>query len=95
MRFILVYLVIINVFGIYIMHLDKRKAKKGYWRIPEATLFITAFIFGSAGVLLGMRLFHHKTRHFKFVVGIPSILIIQLYLLYKLFYFLQYSLSIK
>jgi uncharacterized membrane protein YsdA (DUF1294 family) len=89
MKFILVYLIIINVFGIYIMHLDKRKAKKGYWRIPEATLFIIALIFGSAGVLLGMKLFHHKTRHFKFVFGIPAILVVQLYLLYKLFKFLH------
>lgn len=88
MKFILVYLIIINVFGIYIMHLDKRKAKKGYWRIPEATLFIIALIFGSAGVLLGMKLFHHKTRHFKFVFGIPAILVVQVYLLYKLFKFL-------
>lgn len=88
MKFVLLYLVIINVFGIYIMHLDKRKAKKGYWRIPEATLFIIAFIFGSAGILLGMKFFRHKTRHFKFVFGIPAILMVQIYLLYKLFHYI-------
>lgn len=86
MKFLLLYLVVINVFGIYIMHLDKRKAKKGYWRIPEATLFLVALVFGSAGILLGMKLFHHKTRHFKFLFGIPAILLVQIYLFYKLFH---------
>jgi uncharacterized membrane protein YsdA (DUF1294 family) len=84
MKFILVYLTAINFFGIYIMYLDKRKAKKGYWRVPEATLFMVAAIFGSLGVLIGMKLFHHKTRHLKFVIGIPAILIVQVYLIYKL-----------
>jgi len=85
MKFILVYLTAINIFGIYIMYLDKRKAKKAYWRIPEATLFMVAAVFGSLGILIGMKLFHHKTKHLKFVIGIPAILIIQTYLIYKLF----------
>ncbi|MFL0267602.1 DUF1294 domain-containing protein [Candidatus Clostridium radicumherbarum] len=85
MKFILVYLIAINIFGIYIMYLDKRKAKKGYWRVPEATLFMVAAIFGSLGVLIGMKLFHHKTKHLKFVIGIPAILILQVYLIYKIF----------
>lgn len=85
MKLILVYLTAINFFGIYIMYLDKRKAKKGYWRVPEATLFMVAAIFGSLGILIGMKLFHHKTRHVKFVIGIPAILIVQVYLIYKIF----------
>lgn len=85
MKFILVYFIAINIFGIYIMYLDKRKAKKGYWRVPEATLFMVAAIFGSLGVLIGMKLFHHKTKHLKFVIGIPAILILQVYLIYKIF----------
>lgn len=85
MKLILVYLTAINIFGIYIMYLDKRKAKKGYWRVPEATLFMVAAIFGSLGILIGMKLFHHKTRHVKFVIGIPTILIVQVYLIYKIF----------
>ncbi|MFL0248240.1 DUF1294 domain-containing protein [Candidatus Clostridium stratigraminis] len=85
MKFILVYLTAINIFGIYIMYLDKRKAKKGYWRVPEATLFMVAAIFGSLGILIGMKLFHHKTKHLKFVIGIPAILIVQVYIIYKLF----------
>lgn len=84
MKIILVYLLIINIIGIYIMHLDKTKAKKGYWRIPEATLFMVAALFGSVGILIGMNLFHHKTKHMKFVIGIPAILIAQVYLIYKL-----------
>lgn len=85
MKIMLIYLFIINIFGIYIMYLDKKKAKKGYWRIPEATLFMVAAIFGSVGILVGMRLFHHKTKHFKFIFGIPAILVVQVYLLYKLY----------
>jgi uncharacterized membrane protein YsdA (DUF1294 family) len=85
MKIILVYLLLINIIGIYIMYLDKRKAKKGYWRIPEATLFMVAALFGSVGILVGMRLYHHKTKHFKFVFGIPATLVVQAFLIYKLY----------
>ncbi|MCY6485117.1 DUF1294 domain-containing protein [Clostridium aestuarii] len=79
-----IYLIIINLYGVIIMYSDKRKAKRGDWRIPEAKLFKTALIFGSVGIMLGMRLFRHKTKHFKFVYGIPIILFIQIYLIYRL-----------
>jgi uncharacterized membrane protein YsdA (DUF1294 family) len=82
------YLFGINVFAIFLMYSDKRKAKKGYWRVPEQKLFIIALLFGSAGILAGMKLFRHKTRHFKFIYGIPLILIIQLYILYKFLFYL-------
>lgn len=88
MKFILAYLIIINIFAIYIMYSDKRKAKKGYWRVPEEKLFIIAFLFGSVGILIGMKLFHHKTRHSKFVYGIPAILAVQVFLVYKLIQYL-------
>lgn len=84
MTFILIYLVLINIFGIFIMYDDKKKARKGYWRIPEQRLFIVALLFGSLGILAGMKLFRHKTRHFKFVYGIPLILILQVFIVYKL-----------
>lgn len=84
MIFIIGYLVIINLYAIFIMYSDKKKAKKGYWRIPEGKLFIVALLFGSPGILAGMKLFHHKTRHWKFVYGIPFILILQIFLLYEL-----------
>ncbi|MBL4935394.1 DUF1294 domain-containing protein [Clostridium sp. YIM B02515] len=81
------YLVIINIFAVFVMYSDKKKAKKGYWRVPEQRLFIIAILFGSLGILIGMRMFNHKTRHFKFVFGIPVILIIQIYIIYRFFYY--------
>lgn len=84
MKFIGIYLALINSFGILIMYLDKQKAKKGQWRISEATLFSTAILLGSVGILAGMYLFHHKTKHLKFILGIPVILFVQIYILYKL-----------
>ncbi|MCD7753333.1 MAG: DUF1294 domain-containing protein [Clostridiales bacterium] len=74
------YLGIINVAGFAVMGADKRRARRGSWRIPERTLFAVALAGGSLGVLLGMRLFHHKTRHWYFVVGVPLILAVQVIL---------------
>ena len=73
-----IYFIIINLIGFLSMYLDKYKARKHLWRIPEATLFIIAIIGGSIGSILGMRVFHHKTRHWYFVYGMPAILIIQI-----------------
>lgn len=84
MVFILIYLIIINSYAVYIMYKDKKKAKKGYWRISEERLFIVALLFGSLGILCGMKLFRHKTRHYKFIYGIPAILILQLIAIIKL-----------
>ena len=72
------YLLIINALGFLIMLADKEKAKKHLWRIPERTLFAAALVGGSVGALLSMYLFHHKTRHWYFVVGMPLILVAQL-----------------
>ncbi|HIR64726.1 MAG TPA: DUF1294 domain-containing protein [Candidatus Faecousia faecigallinarum] len=74
---LLVYLVLVNAAGLLFMFVDKQKAQRGQWRIPEATLMLTAAIGGSVGSLLGMYLFRHKTRHSKFTVGIPLILVLQ------------------
>ncbi|OUP22591.1 hypothetical protein B5F29_00925 [Lachnoclostridium sp. An196] len=60
------------------MGLDKRKARKNLWRIPEKTLFLSAILGGSAGAIAGMYVFHHKTRHWYFVIGMPLILVIQI-----------------
>lgn len=75
--YIILYLVIINFIGFLIMGIDKRKARKRAWRIPESTLFVIALIGGSLGSLIGMHLFRHKTRHWYFLYGIPAILLIQ------------------
>ena len=74
---IFIYLVFMNVLGFSLMASDKRKARKKLWRIPEKTLFLVSFLGGSIGTLTGMYVFHHKTRHWYFVVGMPAILIAQ------------------
>lgn len=79
-RLVLLYLIIINAAAFLLMLVDKLKAKHGAWRIPEATLIGVAAIGGSIGSLAGMYLFRHKTRHIKFTVGIPLILVVQLFL---------------
>ena len=77
-KIICLYLLIINAAGFLLMYADKQKAKKHLWRIPEATLFTVAALGGSVGSILGMYAFRHKTRHYKFVIGMPAILILQL-----------------
>lgn len=77
-KLILGYLVIVNIMGLAVMGIDKAKAIKGAWRIPEKTLFLFSLIGGSIGTWAGMYLFHHKTKHWYFVIGMPAILIIQL-----------------
>ncbi|HAG44578.1 MAG TPA: DUF1294 domain-containing protein [Clostridium sp.] len=71
------YLVIINLIGFYIMFLDKRKAKKHKWRISEKNIFLIALLGGSLGCLLGMNIFRHKTKHWYFKFGLPTILVLQ------------------
>lgn len=72
------YLVIINAAAFLLMRADKLKARRGAWRIPESTLMGVAAIGGSVGALIGMYRFRHKTRHVKFTLGIPLILIAQI-----------------
>lgn len=73
-----------NLLGMILMGADKSRAKRGAWRIPEKTFFLLAVLGGSVGCWLGMYLFHHKTRHWYFVVGIPLILIAQILILFWL-----------
>ncbi len=74
------YLGAVNIVGFFIMGIDKKRAVRGAWRIPEATLFFCALLGGSLGSILGMRFFHHKTRHWYFVWGMPLILTAQILL---------------
>ena len=74
----LIYLLAVNVMTFLLFGVDKHKAKRGKWRISEATLLTMAVIGGSIGAWGGMRIWHHKTLHKKFKFGIPSILILQL-----------------
>lgn len=72
------YLAIINALGFVLMRMDKQRARQNLWRIPEATLMAVAILGGSIGSLLGMYFFRHKTRHPKFSIGIPLILVFQI-----------------
>ena len=83
-KMILLYLLIVNALGFLLMLVDKRKAQKNLWRIPESTLFLIAAIGGSIGSIVGMYNFRHKTKHWQFVIGMPAILILQLALVYLL-----------
>ena len=78
---LLSYFIAVNLTGFVLMGIDKYKAKKRAFRIPEATLFIIAIIGGSIGSIVGMYAFRHKTRHRSFVYGMPFILIIQIALI--------------
>ena len=75
---VLLYLIIVNAAAFLLMLADKLKAKRGAWRIPETTLMGIAAIGGSVGALAGMYLFRHKTKHIKFTLGIPVILVGQI-----------------
>ena len=72
-----VWLIAINVVTFAVYGIDKRRARRGTWRVPEKTLFLLPLLGGSLGALLGMRVFHHKTKHWYFVWGIPAILLVQ------------------
>ena len=75
---ILLYLLIVNAVAFLLMLADKQKARKKLWRIPESTLLLSAAIGGSIGALAGMYTFRHKTRHLKFTLGVPAILVGQI-----------------
>lgn len=75
---LLVWLAVINLLTFLVYGADKRRARKGKWRVPEKTLFLLPLLGGSVGALLGMRVFHHKTKHWYFVWGIPAILLAQI-----------------
>ncbi len=83
------YLIGINVLAFLAYGLDKWKARRDKWRVPEATLLLLAVLGGSVGALLGMCVFHHKTKHVKFAFGLPLILLAQLALAYFIYTKLQ------
>ncbi len=81
MKYSLIYLCIINAAAFLLMLIDKAKAKKNRWRIPEATLLGVCAIGGSLGGIIGMYLFRHKTKHPKFYISLPLMLILHSILL--------------
>lgn len=84
MLFMRIYLVIVNIAALILFGVDKSRAVHHRWRIPESTLFLSALIGGGIGAWVGMYLFHHKTRKWYFVVGIPAIVIVEAVLLRNL-----------
>lgn len=80
LQVIICYLITMNVIGFLFMGIDKWKAKKRAWRIPEATLLLIAALGGAVGSMLGMHLFRHKTRHWYFLYGIPAMLAVHILL---------------
>ena len=77
---ILLYLLMVNLIGFFMMWSDKRKAKKGKWRIPEQTLFAITALGGGVGTITGMYIFRHKTKKLKFIIGLPAIVILEIIL---------------
>lgn len=78
MQNMIIYFIVINIIGFFIMWLDKRKAIKGSWRIPEKTLFIITALGGGIGTIAGMYTFRHKTQKIQFVIGFPVITILEI-----------------
>ena len=78
MQNVVIYLIIINIVGFLAMYIDKQKAKRGKWRIPENTLLIITVLGGGVGTIAGMYTFRHKTQKPKFTIGLPTILILEI-----------------
>ena len=77
-----IYILIINLIAFVLFGIDKSRAKRGEWRISEKTLFLVALIGGSIGAIMGIHVFHHKTRPWYFRIGLPLILILQVAVLW-------------
>ena len=85
-KYVIIYLIIINLIGILAMYIDKKKAIKGSWRIQEKTLIMISVLGGGIGALIGMYLFRHKTKKLKFTIGIPVIIICEIILICFFFF---------
>lgn len=77
-KYIIAYFIIINLIGVAAMAIDKFKAQKGYWRIPEKTLFLITLLGGGIGTTFGMYKFRHKTHKLYFTIGFPTILVVEI-----------------
>lgn len=84
-KYIVIYFIVINLIGFLAMGIDKYKAKRNYWRIPEGTLMMLAVLGGGIGTISGIYAFRHKTKKMKFTVGMPTILISEIAIIIYLF----------
>lgn len=87
---IIIYMILINIFAFAIMGIDKAKAKQREWRIPEKTLFLAAAFGGAFGANLGMWVFRHKTKHIKFLIIMPLLLILWGAIVYFMIKYLKF-----
>lgn len=88
MKFLTLYFIIMSIITFLLMYIDKNRAIKGQWRIPEATLINLSILGGGIGTYMGMYIFRHKTRHPKFTIFIPRTIILNLFLYYILLKFI-------
>lgn len=82
---VLIYLILINLIAFLLMYVDKKKAIKRQYRIPESVLLWSAFLGGAVGAYLSMRMFRHKTKHIKFTLGVPMAILASSILIYIYF----------
>ncbi len=82
-----VWLIIISAVGFVLPIVDKRRAQRDKWRIRERTLFIVSILGGSVAMYISMRIFHHKTKHKRFMIGIPLIIILQAAIIFAVWFF--------
>ena len=80
-QYVIIYLIVINIVGFLTMFIDKQKAKRGSWRIPENTIFVITAIGGGIGTIAGMYKFRHKTKKMSFKIGLPFLLIMDIALI--------------
>ena len=81
LKYIILYVILINLIGFGIMALDKFKAQRGYWRTPEKTIFTVTLLGGGFGTIAGMYMFRHKTKKLSFTVGLPTILLSEIFII--------------
>ena len=78
LKYLIIYLIVINLVAFLAMYIDKRKAKYGKWRIPEKVIFIVTALGGGIGTISGMYAFRHKTQKLNFTIGLPFITILEI-----------------
>ena len=86
MKYVALYLGIINLLAVFICVIDKLKARFNHWRIPEKTLFVLSFLGGAAGMYFTMQLIRHKTKHKRFMITLPLVILVQMALLILVLY---------
>ncbi len=92
--YIFIYLIVVSLISVFITVHDKKAAKKGKRRIPEKVLMLFSALGGSVAMLITMKKIRHKTKHKKFMIGIPIIIFIQIAILFLYLYFIHYGINL-